>query len=135
MSLGAYKKTIKDTETPRQIERRILATITADLSVHMDHFDKTDSKLEKLAILSGSLRKALSDNIKLWSALKMDLLHPENKFGPELRSQLISLALYVERQTGDILRGEGKVRELVDLNRSMIDGLSGKAPDLPAKAG
>ena len=32
MSLSAYKRTLKDTETPRQIERRILVRITSDIA-------------------------------------------------------------------------------------------------------
>lgn len=129
MSISAYKRTITETETPRQAEQRILKKINAQLAAHQQHFDATDNLAEKMTILEGSLRKALSENVKLWSALKIDLLSPQNEFPAELRANLISLALFVERQTTDVLAGRGKVEALVTLNKSIIEGLSGNKPE------
>lgn len=130
MSVSAYRRTIVETETPRDIERRILSRITADLSVHQESFDNETSNTNKVTILNGSLRSALSQNIKIWSALKVDLLSPSNGLSEKVRSDLISLALFVERQTSAVLAGNGQVKALVDINRSMIEGLSGVRPEV-----
>jgi flagellar biosynthesis activator protein FlaF len=125
MSIAAYRRTIGLTETPRQIERRIMVRITADLSAHADRFDKAADRSERLEILSGGLRAALSDNVRLWSALKADLFSPGNQLPSDLRGGLVNLAAFVERHTGSVLGGEGKVSALVDVNRPLIAALSG----------
>lgn len=125
MSLSAYRRTLVQTETPRQIERRIMVRITADLSAHADRFDAADDRAERLGILSGGLRDALSDNVRLWSALKADLMSPGNQLPPDLRGNLVNLAAFVERHTGSVLGGAGKVAALVEVNRPLIAALSG----------
>lgn len=127
MSLSAYRRTLGQTETPRQIERRIMVRITADLSRHADRFDAADDRAERLGILSAGLRAALSDNVRLWSALKADLMSPGNGLPPDLRGKLVSLAGFVERHTGAVLGGGGRVAALVDVNRPVIAALSGSA--------
>lgn len=127
MSLSAYRRTLGQTDTPRQIERRILLRITADLSAHADRFDHAISRAERLGLLAGGLREALSDNVKLWSAMKADLMSPGNALPPELRRGLVNLAAFVQRQTGAVLGGQGRVAALVEVNRPVIAALSGSA--------
>lgn len=125
MSLSAYRRTLVQTETPRQIERRIMVRITADLSAHADRYDASYDRSERLAVLSGGLRDALSDNVRFWSALKADLMSPGNALPPDLRGGLANLAAFVERQTGAVLGGSGTVAALVGVNRPVIAALSG----------
>jgi len=127
MSLSAYRRTLGQTESPRQIERRIMVRITADLSLHADRFDRAADRAERLDVLSGGLRTALSDNVRLWSALKADLLSPGNALPADLRDSLVNLAAFVERQTGAVLGGAGRVSALVEVNRPVIAALSGSA--------
>lgn len=127
MSLSAYRRTLGQTETPRQIERRIMVRITADLSQHADRFDRAADRAERLGLLAGGLRSALSENVRLWSALKADLMSPGNALPSDLRGGLVNLAAFVERHTGAVLGGEGKVSALVDVNRPVIAALSGAA--------
>lgn len=125
MSISAYKRTMREAETPRDIERQIFGRITAALTVHAESYDTATEMAPRLSLLSGSLQLALVQNTRLWSALKADLQRPENALPEEMRAQLISLALYVERETHAILRGEGKVSALLSINHSIIAGLSG----------
>ncbi|WP_374434190.1 flagellar biosynthesis regulator FlaF [Tabrizicola sp.] len=127
MSLSAYRRTLGQTETPRQIERRIMLRITADLSAHADRFDGTTNRAERLGLLAAGLRDALSDNLRLWSALKADLISPGNALPRDLRGSLVNLAAFVERHTGLVLGGDGKVAALVDVNRPVIAALTGTA--------
>ncbi|MGD9863911.1 MAG: flagellar biosynthesis regulator FlaF, partial [Pseudodonghicola sp.] len=59
MSIAAYKRTITETESPRQIERRVLARVTADLERLGPDFDAAERGLDKLTALSNGLRDAL----------------------------------------------------------------------------
>ena len=129
MSLAAYRRTLGQTETPRQIERRVMLRITADLCTHADRFDLAADRAERLGVLASGLRAALSDNVRLWSALKADLISPGNALPDDVRGGLVSLAAFVERHTGTVLGGEGKVAALVNVNRPVIAALSGSAAE------
>lgn len=130
MSVAAYKQTIREVETPREIERRIFARLCRDLNQHCAAFDAAETRMERLGILHAGLAAALGDNERFWLALKHDLAAPENQFPVELKASLISIALWVERQTAAILGGEGKVAPLLDINRNIGAGLTSRAPAL-----
>jgi flagellar protein FlaF len=123
MSINAYKTTIRHSESPRQIERRILLRLTGALEAHAA-FDTTESTFARIEILSSGLRDALTENQKFWAELKYDLALPENALSPDLRAGLLSLALWVDRQTAAILGGQPGVLALVEVNRSIVGGLS-----------
>lgn len=127
MSVAAYKRTISHTEAPRQIERRILAQVTSDLEQQFEEFDKTDRRMDRLTILANGLRHTLWKNQMVWSTFKMDLLEKENGLNADLRAGLVSLAVWVESHTQSVMAGGKTVRPLIDVNRSIIDGLGGRA--------
>ncbi|SFT08824.1 flagellar protein FlaF [Sulfitobacter marinus] len=127
MSLAAYKKTIRESETPRQIERRILSRVTHDLAEKGKAFDASDSPADRLAILSEGLRDSLYENQRFWSTLRHDLAEPENTMPAALKASLISLALWVDRQTSGLMAGQGSVAGLVEINTNIVAGLSGQA--------
>lgn len=127
MSISAYRRTIVATESPKEIERRILTRINSVLTAHKDQFDALTSRSERHAMLSGSLKVALAENLKFWSAIRADLILPENGYPEELRASLISLAFFVDNQTTRILSGTGEISPLADVNASIILGMSGIA--------
>lgn len=129
MSVAAYKRTMRDTQAPRETERQIISRITASLALHAGTYDAAETVGARLAVLAGGLQLPLAENIRLWSALKADLSREENALAPELRAQLISLALFVERHTTQVLRGDAKVGSLVLVNRAIIEGLAGISPE------
>lgn len=128
MSVAAYKKTIRAVESPREIERRVLSRITSDLEKLSVGFDQADSNQQRLSILSDGLSQALSENLQLWSAMKHDLASAQNGLPADLRASLISLALWVERQTTSILAADASVAPLISVNRSICAGLSATSP-------
>tara|TARA_R110002020_G_C16014160_1_gene751359 strand:+ start:50 stop:454 length:405 start_codon:yes stop_codon:yes gene_type:complete len=127
MGLAAYKRTIRESETPRQIERRIISRVTHELSEKGQGFDATEDKTHRLAILAAGLRDALSDNQRFWSALRHDLASPENAMPDTLKASLISIALWVDRQTFSLMAGEGRLSGLVEINENIAAGLAGQA--------
>lgn len=128
MTLSAYKRTITETENPKQIERRVMTRVNSHLVASADTFDAGDTTL-RLQMLSDGLRAALADNEKLWATLKQDLISPSNKMPQEMRASLISLGMFVERHTGSVLSGKGELRPLINVNNAIISGLSGVAAE------
>jgi flagellar protein FlaF len=78
-------------------------------------------------MLAAGLRGTLRDNQALWIALRDDLAQPANALPPPLRAALISIALWVERQTTEILGGGAGIGALAEVNNNIIAGLSGVA--------
>ena len=64
MSIAAYKRTISDTESPRQIERRVLSSVTAEMESKYLAFDQAETLGDKLALLADGLRDTMRDVIK-----------------------------------------------------------------------
>ena len=130
MGLAAYKKTIRESETPRQIERRVLSRVTHDLQIHATAFDSSETKIERLNVLAGGLRDALFENQRIWGALRLDLAEPGNTMPDALKASLISIALWVDRQTTGLMAGQGQVAGLIEINGNIIAGLAGQvAPE------
>ncbi|MFW8696100.1 flagellar biosynthesis regulator FlaF [Mesorhizobium japonicum] len=45
--------------------------------------------------------------------------------GQSMRAQIISLSLFVNRHSSAVMRGEESFQDLIDINRMMMQGLSG----------
>ncbi|MBY6159047.1 flagellar biosynthesis regulator FlaF [Pseudooceanicola nitratireducens] len=128
MSIAAYKRTIRESESPRQIERRVFLRVTGEMEKHTAEFDSATKKLVRSELLAKGLRGVVAENLKLWSTIKHDLSQPENGLPIQLKAGLISLALFVERQTAIVLGGGAGLGTLVTINQSLIAGLSGAQP-------
>ena len=128
MTIAAYKRTIRESESPRQIERRILSNITGRLEAEAQAFDGAAYLADRTRILAAGLRGTLRDNQAIWIALRNDLAQPANALPPALRASLISIALWVERQTLQVLGGAAGIRALAEVNNNIIAGLSHGSP-------
>ncbi|MGR3571023.1 flagellar biosynthesis regulator FlaF [Brevirhabdus sp.] len=131
MSVNAYKRTIRESENPRQIEARVFARVTGELNRHRPAYEAASSREERVAVLATGLRSALRDNSKLWATLRNDLAAEGNALAPALRAQLISISLWVDRMSERVGGGEAGLSGLIDINQSILSGLSGR-PSLSA---
>lgn len=125
MSINAYRRTIREVATPRETERQILSRLNGRLFPLVGEFDTADN-IGRLKLLSEGLREALADNLKFWMVIRLDLISPTNQLPAELRADLISISSFVERHTAAVLGGRGDLKPLVDMNDSIIGGLSGQ---------
>jgi flagellar protein FlaF len=125
MSIAAYKRTITETESPRQIERRVLSRVTAELERFAAEFDRAETSADKLALLANGLNDALWRNQRVWMALKTDLVQPENQLPPALRAGLISIAVWVDSHSTGVFKGKNRVQPLIDINKTIIRALEG----------
>lgn len=100
------------TEEPRQAEYRLFAKITRALI-------EAERKGGK------HLVDAVDSNRRLWLTLQLDLSSEENDLPDALKAQLISLAMWVDKHSSRVLRGELDVHSLVTVNRTIMEGLAG----------
>jgi len=133
MSVNAYKRSIRENETPRQIEARVFSRITGGMAAHLEAWNAAADRAERVAILSQGLRDLISENRALWVRLQNDLASEFNQLPPALRANLISISLWVDRSCGEVIGGGDGLAALIDINRNIITGLTGQAMTTPSK--
>ena len=114
---NAYQAHARTLKTPRDIEYAILSRVTAGLQSARDETGPTAFP---------ALAAAVVENNRLWTAFAVDLVHPENRFPQQLRAQLIYLAEFVAQHSDKVLNGTAEADILIDVNLSVMRGLSGK---------
>ena len=67
--------------------------------------------------------KALNNNKLLWKTLENDLTSRDNKLPDALKAKLISVAMWVDRHSCLVEKGEAKLGSLIEVNESIIKGL------------
>lgn len=112
--LQAYKQAATRTESPREMEYRLFGQVTRAL-MHAATVDPTDV---------ATRIDALDWNRRLWSTLATDCADPGNSLPMPLRAQIISLSIFVGKQSSAIMRDGESFDILIDLNRSIMQGLS-----------
>lgn len=117
MSLQAYQQTAARSENPRDAEYRLFGQVTRAL-IEASEIPPEDVK--------GRI-DALDWNRRLWSALASDCADEGNVLPVPLRAQIISLSLWVSRHTSAVIRREEDIDPLIDINRIMMQGLSGQS--------
>ncbi len=125
MGIEAYKSIIRECESPRQMERRILTRITGDLKQHAEQYDKATGAEERLGILYNGLGESLVENQLFWRMLRNDMASKGNSLETSLKGSLISIALWVERETNSVMGGAAGVLDLIAVNQNIISGLAG----------
>lgn len=112
MSVQSYQNAQSATEAPRQTEYRLFAQVTRSLIEAEDGDYPTKAK-------------AVNWNRRMWLALQADCASDANGLPDEVRAGIISLAIWVDKHSRKVLRHEGDILPLVDVNRTIMDGLSG----------
>lgn len=116
----AYKTNQNKTESPRDIEYRLLAQVTHALITARDNPDLFADRI-----------KAILWNRDVWSALRVDLSDEDNQLPKPLRASLISISIWIEKETRAVMDGKGDLDAMIDINRNIMAGLK---PDNHADA-
>ncbi|MEM7728182.1 MAG: flagellar biosynthesis regulator FlaF [Pseudomonadota bacterium] len=122
---SAYGNTGREIGSDKDVEVQVFQTAIARLRPLMG----LDFKLTPTAA------ETLSENLKLWDTLTLDLIHPENQTADDLKAQLIGLAKFVRAHTIGLYGGNGTVDVLVDINTAVLKGLLGQPGTRQATAG
>ena len=98
------------------------------------HFAVDGSRNDVCIERGGRGRKfieAVDWNRRMWLTLQMDLASDQNGLTDELRAQLISVAIWVDKHSSAALRGEAEIDPLITVNRTIMEGLAVRpgAPD------
>lgn len=117
MSVQAYKQASTRAEHPRDSEYRLFGEVTRALIA------ASQSAPQDLSVRID----ALDWNRRLWSTLAADCAQPENALPEAVRAQIISLSLWVGRHASAVMRGEEDFEALIDVNRSMMQGLAARS--------
>lgn len=120
MSLQAYKQAATRAEAPRDMEYRLFGQVTRAL-MHAATVDRSDIKTRI---------DALDWNRRLWSTLAVACSDSTNSLPKEVRANFISLEIFVSRHSSAVMKGQGDFETLIEINRSIMQGLSG-APANP----
>ncbi len=115
MSLQAYQRAAEQAEQPKQTEYRLFGLVTRALM---------DAAEADVADLRRRIR-ALHWNRRLWATLAGDCANPGNALPPQTRASIISLSLWVDKHTSAVMRGGEPIQPLIDVNRIIMQGLSG----------
>ncbi len=116
MSHQAYKTTQRITEDPRSTEYRLFGQVTGAL---MD--------AQKNGVSGGPLAEAVDWNRRLWGTLAADCMDDRNRLPKEVRAQIVSLSLWVTRYSKQVVRSGASMEPLIEVNRTIMQGLQGAA--------
>lgn len=111
MSYARYAQAQVQTERPQQTEVRALAIVNGKLQAAADSGDRV------------ALIEAIHLNRRLWNIFHCDLMHPDNGLPEHVRGQLISLAIWVQKHSSKVMRGEKPAESLINVNRDIMEGL------------
>lgn len=113
MSLASYQRVRTIAESPRNTEFRLVSQITGDMIAARD-----------AGLTRAELMPVLHRNREMWSAFSTACGVPGNALPAELRASIISLALWVDRFTSEVVGGREPVDELIAINRLILEGLA-----------
>jgi len=117
MSLQAYQTASNRSEDPRATEYRLFAHVTRGL-MSAKETDKNNIQARM---------EALDLNRRMWSNFATDCASQENQLPDSLRASIISLSLFVSKHTTVAMRDPEAIDDLVDINRTIMQGLMPQA--------
>lgn len=123
MTLTAYQRTQSISESPRSMERRLVAHVTGRMTSARDSGQ-----------LGVELVDVLHHNREMWQAFSAMCAAPGNGLPPALRAGIISLALWVDRHSTAVIAGKETIDALIEVNRTIGEGLNGEPQGVTALA-
>jgi flagellar protein FlaF len=117
--IEAYAQTQRSSMTPREIEA--MAFTKAALKL-----EEAKEKLDDYDYYASSLKF----NQLLWTIIQADVVDKENKLPPQIKANILSLSIFVDKQTIKALaNANGKHLDvLININKNLAEGLMAK-PD------
>ncbi len=98
---------------PRETEYKVFDRVTRALASSKDSDAQDKDYLE-----------AIDSNRRLWQALETDLSSDHNQLPDDLKAKIISLAIWVDKHSAMVSRGEAKVEPLISVNEAIMKGLA-----------
>jgi flagellar biosynthesis activator protein FlaF len=112
MTINAYQAARSRAETPRAAELRLMREITGEMIA-----------AHEAGLKGALLMPSLYRNREMWSTFVTDCGARGNRLPNDLRAKIISLGLWVDRFTSEVVAGRDSITELVQVNRTIMEGL------------
>lgn len=109
----AYRKATQQTADPRSLEYRLLGEVTAAMIAADKSPDDKKRKVE-----------ALLWNKKVWDNFILELAEDENQLPRDLRGALVSIGLWVTKETYRVMDTLDDCTALVEINTTIMQGLN-----------
>jgi flagellar biosynthesis activator protein FlaF len=118
--IQAYKAAQKTTMSGREIEASALTQAAKILTECQDSWDAPDRE----EILHMALRR----NQMLWSIFQAELSDADNPLPKELKENILSLSLFIDKRTIDIMAfpSPEKLTAIISINLNLAAGLRGQ---------
>ena len=118
--LQAYEQTQKSSMPPREIE----AMAFTKAALMLEEAKTTLDDYEAYA-------SALKFNQLLWTIIQADIVDKENKLPPQIKANILSLSIFVDRQTIKALANtkEEYLDVLININKNLAEGLMARPDD------
>ncbi len=118
--LQAYAQTQKSSMPPREVEAMAFtkaALMLEEAKTTLDDYDAYAS--------------ALKFNQLLWTIIQADVVDKENKLPPQIKANILSLSIFVDRQTIKALANtkEQHLNVLININKNLAEGLMARPDD------
>jgi len=123
MSYSAYQTSAARAENPRETEYRLFGQVTRALIAASE---ASSTEFKKRA-------EALDWNRRVWSGLAADCSSQGNRLPEQLRASIISLSIFVSKESSAVMRGESDFDTLIEINKTIMQGLAPQAAE--ARAG
>jgi flagellar protein FlaF len=107
----AYGKVMRQTESPRDMEYRVFSQVTAT----MEAMPSTATP--------GMRAEIIQRNRTLWDELGWAAVDDGNQLPSDLRSNIAGIAIWVKRESSRVLRENGSLQNLIDINKMIMGGL------------
>ena len=117
LAFKAYGEVKQRTAGEREIEYALFRQITEAL--------QEVSEAEN--VQPSDWAETIHRNQQLWTTIAIDLLHPGNGLPEEMKRSLLYLAEFVRQSSLKILAGDGDIADLIEINQTIMNGLSGAA--------
>jgi flagellar protein FlaF len=122
MSSGAaqaYARVANVTASPREVEAQALLMAANKLNAVMTNADAT----------LGQISEALMFNRKLWTIFLSEAQRDENPHSLDVRQNIANISVFVLSQTAALQVSPQRehFRSLIEINRNIAAGLSGRA--------
>ena len=129
--VDAYKKALNKTASDRDTEYRLLAQVTASLIEAKEADGDMRVNPKKMRLVA----EALNWNNEVWAAFMDDCRSSDNRLPEKLRGGILSLAIWVGKETKLAMNGDSDLEMLIAVNRDIMKGLSAStAPEPPNRS-
>lgn len=112
--IGAYQTVQRQNLNPREVEAMALTKA----AVLLEDAKKNPGNYEDFA-------QALRFNHLLWTIIQADIVDPANQLPPQIKANVVSLSIFVDKQTAKALTDgdPALLGVLININRNVAEGL------------